>query len=52
MKEQAGDFIAASSVERLEQLEGTVASQAARIWELEQQEGTSASQATWIRELE
>ena len=37
MQERAGDFIAASSVERLSELEGTVASQATQIRELEQQ---------------
>ena len=36
LKEQAGDFITASSIGRLEELEGTVTSQATRIWELEQ----------------
>ena len=36
LQERASDFIAASSVERLSELEGTVASQATQIRELEQ----------------
>ena len=37
LRERAGDFIAASSIERLEELEGTVAARSARIQELEHQ---------------
>ena len=37
LRERAGDFIAASSVGRLEEMEGTVAASSVRIQELEQQ---------------
>ena len=37
LRERASDFIAASSVGRLEELEGTIAARSARIQELEQQ---------------
>ena len=37
LRERAGDFKVASSIGRLEELEGTVAASSARIQELEQQ---------------
>ena len=51
LKEQAGDFIAASSIGRLEELEGTVTSQATRLQELEQQLQVAIGDSGFARQL-
>ena len=51
LKEQADDFIVASSVGKLDELEGTIASQASRIQELERQVHASTDDLGFARQL-